>query len=385
VIYRLIFRFLLARLDAERVHELALGLLGRIGRVRPLGALLGRVAGRPDESLRVEALGLRFSSPLGLAAGFDKDARAVRGLLSLGFGFVEVGTVTALPQPGNPRPRIFRLRSERALLNRMGFPNRGAAAAASRLRRRPAHGVVGVNVGRSKAAGDEGTLADYQASIATLAPLADYVVLNVSSPNTPGLRDLQAVDRLDALVRHAQAVCPPPRPPLLVKIAPDLSDEDVDGIADLVLWRGLEGIVAVNTTVDLGAVAGVDRLGPGGISGPPVRERSLAVLRRLRARVGGRVCLISVGGIETPEDAWARLRAGASLVQAYTGFVYGGPLWPRHMNRGLARLLRQSGARSIEEIVGVDAGPAERSAAAGDGPADRQAAAPRGASPVLPG
>ncbi len=367
MIYRLLFRLVFTRLDAETAHEFALRLLSRVTSIRPLDKLLRRLLARRDESLRVRALGLEFPSPLGIAAGFDKNAGAFRGLASLGFGFVEVGTVTALPQSGNPRPRIFRLPSDRALINRMGFPNAGADEVASRLRGPKGDAVVGVNVGRSKAAGDEGTLADYEASIRVLAPGADYLVLNVSSPNTPGLRDLQAADRLEALVRRARQACGERRVPILVKIAPDLTDREIDEIADLALRLGVEGLVAVNTTVDRSGVSGkrVDRAGSGGLSGRPLRRRSLEVLLRLHERVGERVCLVSVGGIESAEDVWERIRAGATLVQAYTGFVYGGPLWPYRLNRGLVRLVRESGRRSIGDVVGTAADGITLPAAAG--------------------
>jgi dihydroorotate dehydrogenase len=299
--------------------------------------------------LRVRALGLSFPGPVGLAAGFDKDARGTRGLAALGFGFVEVGTVTARAQPGNPRPRMFRLTADRALVNRMGFNNAGAAAAAARLARARGGPVVGVNIGKTRAVPDADAAADYAASARAVAAVAGYVVVNVSSPNTPGLRDLQAADRLRPVlvaVRSAlDAAVPGRRVPLLVKIAPDLADADVDAVADLALELGLDGIIATNTTVSRDGLASpaaeVAAAGAGGLSGPPLRARSLAILRRLHARAGDRLVLIAVGGIETPDDAWERLQAGATLVQAYTAFVYGGPLWPRRMHAGLARRLAQ--------------------------------------------
>jgi dihydroorotate dehydrogenase len=252
---------------------------------------------------------------------------------------------------------MFRLTADRALVNRMGFNNAGAAAAAARLGRirgwRSGGGpVVGVNIGKTRAAPDEEAAADYAASARAVAAVADYVVVNVSSPNTPGLRDLQAADRLRPVlvaVRAAldAAVCggqPNRRVPLLVKIAPDLADADVDAIADLALELGLDGIIATNTTVSRDGLASppaeVAAAGAGGLSGPPLRARALEVLTRLRERAGDRLVLIAAGGIETPDDAWERLRAGATLVQAYTGFVYGGPLWPRRMHAGLARRMK---------------------------------------------
>jgi dihydroorotate dehydrogenase len=357
--YRLLYRMVLRRVPAEAAHLAAFGLIrvfGWVARVPGAAWLLGRWLGPRDPVLRVRALGLEFPGPLGLAAGFDKDARGTRGLAALGFGFVEVGTVTARAQPGNPRPRMFRLTADRALVNRMGFNNAGAAAAAARLvraRGRRAGGgpVVGVNIGKTRAVPDADAAADYAASARAVAAVADYVVVNVSSPNTPGLRDLQAADRLRPVlvaVRAAlDAAASGRRVPLLVKIAPDLADADVDAVADLALELGLDGIIATNTTVSRDGLASpaaeVAAAGAGGLSGPPLRARSLAVLRRLHARAGDRLVLIAAGGIETPDDAWERLQAGATLVQAYTAFVYGGPLWPRRMHTGLAARLRAAG------------------------------------------
>ena len=360
--YRLLYRMVLRRVPAEAAHLAAFGLIrvfGRVARVPGAGRLLRRWLGPRDPVLRVRALGLSFPGTVGLAAGFDKDARGTRGLAALGFGFVEVGTVTARAQPGNPRPRMFRLTADRALVNRMGFNNAGAAAAAAQLGRsrgRRARGgpVVGVNIGKTRAVPDADAAADYAASARAVAAVADYVVVNVSSPNTPGLRDLQAVDRLRPVlvaVRAALDAVVPGRPqgrvPLLVKIAPDLADADVDAVADLALELGLDGIIATNTTVSRDGLASpadeVAAAGAGGLSGPPLRARSLAVLRRLHERAGDRLVLIAAGGIETPDDAWERLRAGATLVQAYTAFVYGGPLWPRQMHAGLAARLRAAG------------------------------------------
>lgn len=363
MIYRLLYTLLLSRFDAERVHRLTGRALAALAAVGPLRRLIHACLAPRDPALRVNALGLELPSPLGLAAGFDKDATTFAAQLALGFGSVEVGTITAQPQPGNPRPRIFRLTRERALVNRMGFPNDGAVAAAARLAARgrgPAGGVVGVNVGKTRAADD--AAADCRQSVALLAGHADYLVLNVSSPNTPGLRDLQAVDRLAELIAAARAgiadAAPGRRVPLLVKIAPDLSDEDVDAIAELAVREGLDGLIATNTTIDRGCLR--DPVAPdvpatGGISGAPLRPRALAVLRRLRARAGGRLTLIAVGGVESADDAWERIRAGATLVQAYTGYVYGGPLWPRRVNRELARLARAAGYARVQDAVGADA------------------------------
>ena len=337
MIYRLLYAHVLRRIPAETAHAIAargVRIAHRLGLLRWLG--------RPEEILAVEALGRRFASPLGVAAGVDKDASWFDGLGALGFGSVEVGTVTPLPQEGNPRPRVRRLLADRALQNSMGFPNPGAEAVAERISRSAGSTVLGINVGRAKGSSTEQAADDYRASARRLAVYADYLALNVSSPNTPGLRDLQAVEPLRGLVaavREELAELGLERP-LLVKIAPDLADEDVDAIADLALELGLAGIIATNTTV---ARAGLKTPGVpagGGISGAPLKARSLAVLRRLRARTGDGLVLVSVGGIESAQDVWERLQAGATLVQAYTAFVYGGPLWPRRVNRELAALMR---------------------------------------------
>ena len=356
--YRLLYRIVLRRVPAEAAHLAAFALIRGVARVPGAAWLQRRWLAPRDPVLRVRALGLEFPGPLGLAAGFDKDARGTRGLALLGFGFVEVGTVTARAQPGNPRPRMFRLTADRALVNRMGFNNAGAAAAAAVLRRARARRggpVVGVNIGKTRAVPDEEAAADYAASARAVAGVADYVVVNVSSPNTPGLRDLQAADRLRpvlAAVRAAlDAASEGRRVPLLVKIAPDLADADVDAVADLALEIGLDGIIATNTTTSRAGLASpaaqVAAAGAGGLSGPPLRARALAVLTRLRARAGDRLVLIAAGGIETPDDAWERLRAGATLVQAYTGFVYGGPLWPHRMHAGLARRIKAAEVSSL--------------------------------------
>jgi dihydroorotate dehydrogenase len=354
-VYRLLFRVVLRRVPAEAAHRAGFWLIRVAGAPGMAGALRRRL-GPSDPVLRVRALGLEFPGPLGLAAGFDKDARGVAGLAALGFGFVEVGTVTARAQPGNPRPRMFRLPADLALVNRLGFNNEGAEAAAARLRRLADGGrlgrtgvIVGVNIGKTKAVPDEEAPRDYAASARAVAGVADYVVVNVSSPNTPGLRDLQAADRLKPVlvaVREALDAAADHRVPLLVKIAPDLADADLDAIADLALELGLDGIVATNTTTSRDGLASspaeVAAAGAGGLSGAPLRGRALAVLRRLRARAGDRLVLIAAGGIESGDDAWERVAAGATLVQAYTGFIYGGPLWPRRVHAGLARRIRSA-------------------------------------------
>ena len=349
--YRLLFAALLRRLPAETVHRLSLRTLRLLTAVPGALRLIRRLRGPRDAALRVRALGLDFPSPVGLAAGFDKDAEAYEALGAFGFGFVEIGTVTARPQPGNPKPRLFRLVKDRAIINRMGFNNEGARAAADRLRGRR-RVIVGVNIGKTKVVPDRDAVADYVESAERLAPLADYLVVNVSSPNTPGLRDLQAVEHLRPLleaVRAAAGRATPRHVPLLVKIAPDLADADIDAIADLALALGLDGIIATNTTISRDGLAGGDAeaAGAGGLSGAPLKRRSLQVLERLRKRAGDRLVLISVGGIETADEAWERLRAGATLVQAYTGLIYGGPSWPQRINRDLGDRLRRAGGTTI--------------------------------------
>ncbi len=355
--YQTLFDTILRRIPPERAHALALGAVDRVtARPRPRGWLRSH-AHIDDELLRVRALGLTFASPLGVAAGLDKNAEHFEGLGTLGFGFVEVGTVTPKPQGANRAPILARVTGDRALLNRMGFPNEGAEAAARRLARRLSATVVGVNVGKNRDTSLDVAAADYRAAARIVAPYADYLVLNVSSPNTPGLRDLEEVGRLRPLVEAVNEDAA--GRPVLVKISPDLSNDDIDAVADLALELGLAGIVATNTTVSRGGlrtpaaqVASLAWPDGGGVSGAPLKARSLEVLRRLRARTGDRLVLISVGGIESADDVWERVLAGATLVQAYTGFVYGGPGWPRAVNLELARRVWDAGASSIQDLVG---------------------------------
>jgi dihydroorotate dehydrogenase len=270
---------------------------------------------------------------------------------ALGWGYAEVGTVTAQAQPGNPEPRLFRLPDDRGLLNRMGFNNHGAGALALRLTHHRSDVPIGVNIGKTKLTPPEAAVDDYRISARLLGPLAAYLVVNVSSPNTPGLRDLQAVESLRPILA---AVLAETSTPVLVKIAPDLSDADVDEIADLAVELGLAGIVATNTTISRDGLRtpGVAELGSGGISGPPVAQRALQVLRRLYDRVGDRLVLISVGGIETADDAWDRITSGATLLQGYTGFIYGGGLWVKDIHDGIARRLHDGGFATLADAVG---------------------------------
>lgn len=336
--YRVLFDRVLTRTDPERAHHAA---FRAIRAARPVTARR-RTPGEP-----VSALGLTFPNVLGLAAGFDKNAVGIDGLGALGFGHVEVGTVTGEAQPGNPAPRLFRLTDDRAIVNRMGFNNDGAEVVAARLAARAATGmsrpgpVLGVNIGKSKVVPEEEAVRDYEKSARLLAPHADYLVVNVSSPNTPGLRNLQAVEKLEPILTAVQrfADLDDRRVPLLVKIAPDLADDDVLGVADLALAVGLDGIIATNTTISRDGLrtpaARVEEIGAGGLSGRPLTARSCDVLRLLRGRVGPDLTLVGVGGITTVADARARLDAGATLLQGYTAFVYEGPLWPRRIIKGV--------------------------------------------------
>lgn len=340
MLYRLIFKLFFTRLDAETAHHI--GMFG----IRCAGALgitkLARI--KPTGRGAVQAFGLYFDSPFGVAAGFDKNAVAVKALGELGFSHVEIGTVTAIAQSGNEKPRLFRLIDDRALVNRMGFNNQGAAAVAKRLENlRAKHGtklpVIGVNIGKSRVVEVEDAEADYRTSARLLAPHADYLAVNVSSPNTPGLRSLQSVSALAPILQAVLAEAG--TTPVLVKIAPDLADEDISAVADLAFDLGLAGVIATNTTISREGLktssALVAAAGAGGLSGAPLKARSLEVLRLLRARLNGKVAIISVGGIETAAEAQERLDNGATLVQGYTGFIYEGPLWARRINKALTR------------------------------------------------
>ncbi|GAW49496.1 MULTISPECIES: quinone-dependent dihydroorotate dehydrogenase [unclassified Nocardioides] len=346
--YRTFFDRVLARTDPEKAHHTA---FRAIRAARPVTGVR-RTPGTP-----VSALGLTFPNVLGLAAGFDKNAVGIDALAALGFGHVEIGTVTGEGQPGNPKPRLFRLPDDRAVVNRMGFNNDGAEAVAARLAARTESlggrvgrregratdvsrpgPVLGVNIGKSKVVPEDEAVRDYEKSARLLVPHADYLVVNVSSPNTPGLRNLQAVEKLEPILTAVQSIAD--GVPLLVKIAPDLSDDDVLAVAELALAVGLDGIIATNTTISRDGLrtpaAKVEEIGAGGLSGRPLTARSLEVLRLLRGRVGPDLTLIGVGGITTVEDARARLDAGATLLQGYTAFIYEGPLWPRRIVKGLA-------------------------------------------------
>ncbi|WP_308491174.1 quinone-dependent dihydroorotate dehydrogenase [Microbacterium terrisoli] len=338
--YPFLFRMVLSHLDAEFAHHSGMAVVRLLG-MRVFAGVTRRLTA-PDAALRTSVLGLTFDSPFGVAAGFDKDVVGVRGLTALGFGHVEVGTVTAIPQDGNPKPRLFRLIPDRAVINRMGFNNRGAAAAAARLaklRRSPRpRSVIGVNIGKSRVVDVADATADYVRSATLLAPLADYLAVNVSSPNTPGLRGLQAVQTLRPLLQAVKDAAG--TTPLLVKIAPDLPDDEIAAIASMAVEEGLAGIIVTNTTISreglISDPAVVAAAGAGGLSGAPLKQRALAVLRQVRAVVPAHFAVIAVGGVETAADVQERLEAGADLVQGYTAFLYRGPFWARQINRGLS-------------------------------------------------
>ncbi|CAO3353560.1 quinone-dependent dihydroorotate dehydrogenase [Azospirillum melinis] len=345
---------LLFRFDPETAHGLTIKAL-KSGLVPP-------ARGRDEPALHTRVWGLEFANPVGLAAGFDKNAEVVDAMLKLGFGFVEPGSVTPRPQPGNPRPRLFRLVEQRAVLNRMGFNNEGLEAFAQRLERRRASakrapGIVGANLGKNKDTVDAAD--DYVIGVRRLAPLADYLVVNVSSPNTPGLRALQGRDPLRALlerVLEARASCGLTRnPPLLLKIAPDLTVEDKSDIAAVALESGIDGLIVSNTTIARpDSIPAAMRSEAGGLSGRPLFEASTSVLREIYALTGGKLPIVGVGGVATGEDAYAKIRAGASLVQLYSAMVYAGPAVVHRIRRELAELLRRDGFQSVAEAVGAD-------------------------------
>ncbi len=338
------------RIPPERIHEIINAGLGILQKAGPLNRGVGAVLPVKDPVLSQDVLGTTFPRPLGLAAGFDKNVAAPDVWSALGFGYAELGTVTAQAQPGNPAPRLFRLKQDKALLNRMGFNNRGASQAARNLEARRYGDVIGINIGKTKITPADEAVGDYVASTRQLSHLADFLVVNVSSPNTPGLRDLQAVESLRPILTAVQAAA---TCPVLVKIAPDLADEDVDAVADLALEIGLDGIVATNTTISReGLKSDTSQLGAGGVSGPPVRARALEIMERLYARVGDRLVLVGSGGISDARDAWERIGAGATLLQGYTAMIYQGPEWMRDVHRGLAAQVKAHGLGNISEAVG---------------------------------
>ncbi|UAK24577.1 quinone-dependent dihydroorotate dehydrogenase [Sphingomonas nostoxanthinifaciens] len=337
-----LLRPLLFRMDAERAHHFALAALARMPARRPAY----------DPGLAVTVAGIDFPSPVGLAAGLDKDAAAADALLGLGFGSVEVGTVTPQPQAGNPRPRLFRLEADEGIINRMGFNNRGHAAAFARLARRDRSlGIVGVNIGANKDAADR--IADYAVGVRTMAPVADYLTVNISSPNTPGLRSLQDAQALDALLEAVMAARPAGGPPIFLKIAPDLAPADIDAIARVVIDRRVDALIIGNTTLSRPPLASRHRDEAGGLSGKPLQSLAAARLRDVRRATGGGVPLVAVGGIDSGAEAYARICAGASLVQIYSAIIFSGPSLPRRIQTELAALLVADGHSSIRSAIGI--------------------------------
>jgi dihydroorotate dehydrogenase len=342
VLYKLLRPFAFA-LDAETAHRATVATLALAPKL-PLPEFAPELAS--------EVAGLRFPSPVGLAAGFDKDAEVADAMLGLGFGFVEVGTITPSPQEGNPRPRLFRLKEDRAVINRMGFNSGGQQAALERLKKRERRGIVGVNIGANKDSSDR--VADYVTGVKAMSPVADYLTVNISSPNTPGLRNLQAggelVELLDA-VREART----PAVPVFLKIAPDLADGDHDRIVRAAIDSGIDALIVSNTTISRPMLKSRFAKEAGGLSGRPLKELALDQLRKFRAASGGQIPLIAAGGIENAHDAWDRITAGASLVQLYSAMVYEGPGIARRIAEGLRTLLGLSQMANISEAVGSDA------------------------------
>lgn len=352
-IYPAIFKIVFSKMDAEQAHHIGFDAI-KIFRKSGLSKV-SRPFFAPDASLKTTVMGIDFPSPFGLAAGFDKGATGINALTDIGFGHVEIGTVTGQAQPGNPKKRLFRLIADKAIINRMGFNNEGCAVIGPRLAAARAdleaeykgkiRPVIGVNIGKTKVVALEDAIDDYRLSTRTLAPQADYLVVNVSSPNTPDLRDLQAVETLrpllNAVREEADRVVTGGRVPLTVKIAPDLADEDVVQVANLAIELGLDGIITTNTTIardGLGLQSPksmIDEYGAGGLSGAPLKPRALEVLKLVKQTVGDRLAIIAVGGVTNAADVQERLDAGADLVQGYTAFLYEGPFWARAINRGL--------------------------------------------------
>lgn len=327
-------------MDAERAHHLVMAAIRFAGLIGLTKLARVRATGRGS----VQAFGLHFDAPFGLAAGFDKNAVAIKALGELGFSHIEIGTVTAIAQDGNEKPRLFRLLADRALINRMGFNNQGAQVIAQRLEKLRAKNlknlpVIGVNIGKSKVVDVDNAVDDYRQSAKLLAPHADYLAVNVSSPNTPGLRSLQSVEALEPILKAV--IQESLGKPVLVKIAPDLANEDIAAVADLAIDLGLAGVIATNTTIGRENLKTdpekVTQCGAGGLSGAPLKDRSLEVLRLLHARMNGKAAIISVGGIETPEEAAERIANGATLVQGYSGWIYSGPLWARRINKSFTK------------------------------------------------
>jgi dihydroorotate dehydrogenase len=365
-LYRSIVRPILFRLPPESVHEFALSSLSAALSTQVARRLASRRFRRAPFG-RLKRFGLEFPNPVGLAAGFDKNGTAAQALASLGFGSIEVGSVTGEPQPGNPRPRLFRLPRDRALINRAGFNNCGAAQLAEHIQRRRPECVLGVNIGKSRSVRIEDAIPDYLKSFDAVYEIADYIAINVSSPNTPNLRELQRpellAELLDSLQQRndelAQRRSDPRPKPLLLKIAPDLSESEIESIVDVATSLKIAGLIATNTTISRAGLqtptVEVEAFGEGGLSGAPLQNRSNEVIALVYRLTGGRLPIIGVGGVFTAEDAWEKICAGASLIQLYTGFIYEGPSVARRINDGLVEILKREGLRTLDEAIGCRA------------------------------
>lgn len=357
--YRLI-RPLLFSLDPETAHQLTLRVLGAVGRWRVGRWLIRASFAHADPRLAVDAFGIRFRNPLGLAAGYDKNGIALAGLGAMGFGFVEAGTVTCRPQAGNPRPRVFRLPEDEALINRMGFPNEGVERLLENLRNDSGEGcALGINIGKGRDVPLESAADDYARLLRLAYPHADYLAVNVSSPNTPGLRGLQSRDALGDLLarlmeeRAALVSEHGRRVPLLLKIAPDLTEGELDDVVDLALATDVDGLIATNTTLARDGLRGARQGEAGGLSGRPLTRPTTAIIGHVYRATGGRLPIVGVGGVMSAEDAVEKIRAGATLIQVYTGLVYRGPWLVRDIGRGLARAVEALGLRGLGEMVGM--------------------------------
>ncbi|WP_183030099.1 quinone-dependent dihydroorotate dehydrogenase [Altericroceibacterium spongiae] len=343
MLYELVKKAVFA-IDPERAHGLAL---------RSLRLLPGKISGSSDSKLTATVAGLSFPNPVGLAAGFDKDGEVPDAILRLGFGFAEVGSITPRPQTGNRRPRLFRLEADQAVINRMGFNNGGAEAAARRLSKRHGKpGIVGINIGANKDSNDR--VADYAEMTRIMAPIASYLTVNISSPNTPGLRALQDEAALTTLLDAVIEARGIHHVPIFLKVAPDLEPADIDAIARIALDKKLGALIVSNTTIARPPLNSPHASEAGGLSGAPLKELALTRLREFRKATGGALPLIGVGGIATAEDAWERIRAGASLIQLYSAMVYAGPGIARQITRGLEQLMERDGFSSITEAVGSE-------------------------------
>lgn len=354
--YKTLVRPILFSLDSETAHEIAMGTMEKLSFQWIVHQLKSRLSVR-DSRLEVSLFGKRFSNPLGLAAGFDKNCRAVPMLGAFGFGHVEIGTVTAQPQRGNPRPRIFRFPEYRALINAMGFPSAGALRVAERLAHLPQSGsemILGLNIGKTKIVPLEDALLDYLETFSRVKRLADYFVLNVSSPNTPELRKLQEKPRLKALFQGFQVQNDESKP-LLVKVSPDLSSGELDDVIDVCIECRIAGIIATNTTLNRPGLRGESHVGiAGGLSGEPLRTRSREVVSHIYQRTRGALPIIGVGGVSSVEDVIELMSAGASLVQLYTALIYEGPGLILRLQRGLLRYLEETGISSVSQLIGRD-------------------------------